>query len=244
MIINLHLEHLQATETYLQVPSQSLRLCMCERQRGKEYKTNTLWKEKKNEREANKVWMAAEVDGLAKREGFRRADDPGEDVLTYALFGQVGLKFLKNRNDPSAFEPPPSEEAPAPPLAAGSAPAPAADAGPARYRVNVNGTAYDVEVSPEGAVDAVQPARPPEPAPAPAPAASGAGEALASPLSGTVRAVRVQPGQPVAAGDVVLVLEAMKMETNVSAPRAGRIVSIAVQADSQVRKGDPLLYIS
>ena len=49
MIINLHLEHLQATETYLQVPNQSLRLCMCERQRGKEYKTNTLWKEKKNE---------------------------------------------------------------------------------------------------------------------------------------------------------------------------------------------------
>lgn len=185
--------------------------------------------------------LTAEVDGLAKQEGLPRADDPREDVLTYALFGQVGLRFLKNRNDPSAFEPPPWQDAPAsaPPA---EAPAPAADAGPARYRVSVNGKAYDVEVSPEGAVDSIRPAPRPEPAPAPAP--SAAGEPLASPLSGTVRAVRVQPGQPVAAGDVVVVLEAMKMETNVSAPRAGRIVSIAVQTDSQVRKGDPLLRIS
>ena len=190
--------------------------------------------------------LSAEVDGLAKEEGFRRAGDPVEDVLTYALFGQVGLKFLKHRNDPSAFEPPPWEAAPVPASVAAPAPAPAADAGPARYRVNVNGTAYDVEVSPEGAVDSVQPARPPAPAPAPAaaPAPATAGEALPSPLSGTVRAVRVQPGQSVVAGDVVLVLEAMKMETNVSAPRAGRIVSIAVQEGVQVRKGDPLLHIA
>lgn len=185
--------------------------------------------------------LTAEVDGLAKAEGLPRAGDPREDVLTYALFGQVGLRFLKNRNDPSAFEPPPWQDAPASAPAA-EAPAPAADAGPARYRVSVNGTAYDVEVSPEGAVDSIRPAPRPEPAPAHAP--SAAGEPLASPLSGTVRAVRVQPGQPVAAGDVVVVLEAMKMETNVSAPRAGRIVSIAVQTDSQVRKGDPLLCIS
>ena len=185
--------------------------------------------------------LTAEVDGLAKEEGLPRAGDPREDVLTYALFGQVGLRFLKNRNDPSAFEPPPWQDASAPAPAA-EAPAPAADAGPARYRVSVNGKAYDVEVSPEGAVDSIRPAPRPEPAPAPAP--SAAGEPLASPLSGTVRAVRVQPGQPVAAGDVVVVLEAMKMETNVSAPRAGRIVSIAVQTDSQVRKGDPLLRIS
>lgn len=185
--------------------------------------------------------LTAEVDGLAKEEGLPRAGDPREDVLTYALFGQVGLRFLKNRNDPSAFEPPPWQDAPASAVPA-EAPAPAADAGPARYRVSVNGTAYDVEVSPEGAVDSIRPAPRPEPAPAPAP--SAAGEPLASPLSGTVRAVRVQPGQPVAAGDVVVVLEAMKMETNVSAPRAGRIVSIAVQTDSQVRKGDPLLRIS
>ena len=198
--------------------------------------------------------LTADVDRLAKEEGFRRADDPVEDVLTYALFDQVGLKFLKNRNDPSAFEPPPWEEAPSPPPPAAptAAPAAAADTGPARYRVNVNGTAYDVEVSPEGAVDSIQPARAPASVPAPsaapvpsaAPAPAASGEALPSPLSGTVRVVRVQPGQAIAAGDVVLVLEAMKMETNVSAPRSGRVVSIAVQEGGQVRKGDPLLYIS
>ena len=205
--------------------------------------------------------LTADVDRLAKEEGFRRADDPVEDVLTYALFDQVGLKFLKNRNDPSAFEPPPWEDEPAaaPPAGPAATPAapagtaaPAAAAGPARYRVNVNGTAYDVEVSPEGAVDSIQPARAPASVPAPsaapvpsaAPAPAASGEALPSPLSGTVRVVRVQPGQAIAAGDVVLVLEAMKMETNVSAPRSGRVVSIAVQEGGQVRKGDPLLYIS
>ena len=205
--------------------------------------------------------LTADVDRLAREEGFRRADDPVEDVLTYALFDQVGLKFLKNRNDPSAFEPPPWEDEPAavPPAGPAATPAapagtaaPAAAAGPARYRVNVNGTAYDVEVSPEGAVDSIQPARAPAsvsapaaaPVPSAAPAPAATGEALPSPLSGTVRVVRVQPGQAIAAGDVVLVLEAMKMETNVSAPRSGRVVSIAVQEGGQVRKGDPLLYIS
>jgi oxaloacetate decarboxylase alpha subunit len=187
-----------------------------------------------------------EVGRLAKDEGFPRASDPMEDVLTYALFAQVGMKFLKNRNNPSAFEPPPWDEAPASSGAAAAAPATAVvETGPARYRVNVNGTAYDVEVSPEGAVDSIQRATAPAPlAAVSAEVQTGSGEPLPSPLSGTVIAVKVQPGQQIEAGDVVLVLEAMKMETNVSAPRAGRIVSVAVAESSQVKKGEPLLYVS
>ena len=73
---------------------------------------------------------------------------------------------------------------------------------------------------------------------------TGDGAPLPSPLAGTIVAVKVRPGQAIQAGEVVLVLEAMKMETSVSAPKAGRVVSVAVQASSQVRKGDPLLYIA
>jgi oxaloacetate decarboxylase alpha subunit len=190
--------------------------------------------------------LTQEIDRLASDEGFARADDPVEDVLTYALFAQVALKFLKNRNNASAFEPPPWEEVS---LAPESAPmsTPVVETGPARYRVTVNGSDYDVVVSPEGAVSSLEPARsvPTEGSAAIAPSpAAGSGEAIPSPLSGTVTSVKVQPGQNVQAGEVILVLEAMKMETNVSAPRSGRVVSVAVQASSQIKKGETLLYIA
>ncbi len=188
--------------------------------------------------------LTDEVDRLEQEEQFTRSDDPTEDVLTYALFPDVGRKFLMNRHNAAAFEPPPWDgadtDAPAPVPSASAV----AETGPARYRVQVNGTAYDVEVSPEGAVDSVRPAAASPPAEAPPPASTVSGEPLASPLSGTVRRVEVRPGQVVAIGDVVLVLEAMKMETNVSAPRAGRVVSVAVEEHGQVRKGQPLLYIA
>ncbi len=191
--------------------------------------------------------LTEEVNRLAASEGFERAADPEEDVLTYALFAQTGLKFLKNRNNPSAFEPAPWEESAGTPAIQPPEPVAAAvETGPAHYRVNVNGNAYDVEVHPEGTIGSVQPvAAPPQPASAaPAPVVTGDGAPLPSPLAGTIVAVKVQPGQAIQAGEVVLVLEAMKMETSVSAPKAGRVVSVAVQASSQVRKGDPLLYIA
>ena len=191
--------------------------------------------------------LTEEVNRLAASEGFERASDPEEDVLTYALFAQTGLKFLQNRNNPSAFEPAPWEESAGTPTTQPPAPVAAAvETGPAHYRVNVNGNAYDVEVHPEGTIGSVQPvAVPPQPASAaPAPVVTGDGAPLPSPLAGTIVAVKVQPGQAIQAGEVVLVLEAMKMETSVSAPKAGRVVSVAVQASSQVRKGDPLLYIA
>ena len=191
--------------------------------------------------------LTEEVSRLAASEDFERAPDPEEDVLTYALFAQTGLKFLQNRNNPSAFEPAPWEESAGTPATQPPEPvAPAVETGPAHYRVNVNGNAYDVEVHPEGTIGSIQPvAAPPQPASAaPAPVVTGDGAPLPSPLAGTIVAVKVQPGQAIRAGEVVLVLEAMKMETSVSAPRAGRVVSVAVQASSQVRKGDPLLYIA
>ncbi|HMB74641.1 MAG TPA: sodium-extruding oxaloacetate decarboxylase subunit alpha, partial [Gammaproteobacteria bacterium] len=97
-----------------------------------------------------------------------------EDVLTYALFPQIGLKFLENRGNPDAFEPPPDETKPAQ-RASAAAPRAAGD-GPERYQVTVNGQRYDVEVAPGGEISSISPqtGASPAAAPAAAPAPSGA----------------------------------------------------------------------
>ena len=88
--------------------------------------------------------------------------------------------------------------------------------------MSVNGNDYDVEVAPEGTVTSVQPVVPSDAPSAPV-AVVTQGEPLASPLTGTVFRVDVQEGQQVGAGDVVIILEAMKMETEVRATGAGRV---------------------
>ncbi|MEW8497676.1 MAG: biotin/lipoyl-containing protein, partial [Candidatus Thiodiazotropha taylori] len=99
--------------------------------------------------------------------------------------------------------------------------------GPEAYQVEVNGVTYNVKVSPAGAVTDVAPAAPAAAAPAAAPAPAG-GTEIAAPLSGNIHAIKVSAGQQVAAGDVVMVLEAMKMETEVRANSAGRLSQIVV----------------
>ena len=185
--------------------------------------------------------LSAELNG---EKGIRRAANAIEDVLIYALFPQVGLRFLKNRDNPDKFEPPPwAEKAePAPPPASRADPSTLSH--PVQYSVAVNGNHYDVEVTPAGAVTSVQPASSAARA-AQAPAtAPGQGEALPSPLTGTVFKVAVAEGQQVQVGEVVIVLEAMKMENEVRAARAGRITSIPVREGSSVHAGDALLYIA
>ena len=185
--------------------------------------------------------LAAELKGLAAEKGISLADGEREidDVLTYALFPQVGLKFLEHRGDASAFEPAPGTE-PEPPAAAPAATA-ATASGPDIYTVKVNGQAYTVEVAEGGDVSSVSPATTPA---APAPAqASAAAEPLAAPLAGNVIKVNVNPGDAVAAGDVVLLLEAMKMETEVRATSAGTVASVAVKAGDTVTVGQALMTI-
>lgn len=173
-----------------------------------------------------------------------------EDVLTYALFPQVGLKFLEHRGDPSAFEPAPGTKS-APTGAAPAAAAPAA-AGPERYQVTVNGRSYDVEVAAGGAVTSVaqQPAAAapaaPIPAAAPAPAAAppGTGVPVGAPLAGSVFKIQVKQGQSVAAGDILVILEAMKMETEIRSPKAGSVASIAVKEGDTVELGQELVAIA
>jgi oxaloacetate decarboxylase alpha subunit len=165
-----------------------------------------------------------------------------EDVLTYALFPQIGLKFLQNRGNPDAFEPPPGREPAEKEKRKRSAPA-AAD-GPERYQVTVNGQSYDVEVAPGGAISSIAPKAQPAQAAVPAPAADGPRDPLNAPLAGNIFKVLVKAGQQVQSGQVLIILEAMKMETEVRAPRAGVVADVAISEGDTVEVGHKLLELS
>ncbi|ROV59812.1 oxaloacetate decarboxylase subunit alpha [Vibrio ponticus] len=177
----------------------------------------------------------------AKEEGISLAEDTVDDVLTYALFPQVGFKFLKNRHNPEAFEPAPGKEVPAPVAAPAAAPV---AGGIETYSVKVDGQVYDVEVGPQGQLTSVTPAAAQAPAPAAAPVASGNVEAVPAPLAGNIFKVNVQSGSEVAEGDVLLILEAMKMETEVRAARGGVVQDLHVKEGDSVVVGAPLLSLA
>ncbi|MCO1336358.1 sodium-extruding oxaloacetate decarboxylase subunit alpha [Microbulbifer sp. OS29] len=160
-----------------------------------------------------------------------------DDVLTYALFPQIGLKFLKNRNNPDAFEPVPTGNE-------GSAVM--NDKGEEVYTVSVEGQSYTVTVADGGDLTNVALATggtATASAGAPSAPATG-GEPVGAPLAGNIFKVMVRPGDQVSEGQAVLVLEAMKMETVVSAPRSGSVTSVAVKEGDAVAVGDPLLSIA
>lgn len=163
-----------------------------------------------------------------------------DDVLTYALFPQIGLKFLENRGNPDAFEPAPGNE----PEPAPAAPANAASGAAGVYTVSVNGSSYVVEVTEGGDLSAVSPAASSAPAAAPASGATGAAEPLPAPLAGNIFKVNVNVGDSVSAGDVIIILEAMKMETEVRASRDGTVASVDVKVGDTVAVGDTLIGIS
>jgi oxaloacetate decarboxylase alpha subunit len=170
-----------------------------------------------------------------------------DDVLTYALFPQVGLRFIEHRGDPSAFEPAPGSETPAAekPAPATAPAVPVVQSASAVYTVTVGAARYQVEVSEGGEVTSAAPvaARAAVPAPVPA-AAPAAGVPVSAPLAGNIVSLAVASGDRVEAGDVVVMLEAMKMETEVRAPSAGTVLAIAVTAGDAVAVGDSLLTLS
>lgn len=181
--------------------------------------------------------LTTELLEKAKAEGISLAEDTVDDVLTYALFPQVGLKFLKNRRNPDAFEPAPGKEKPAPAQIVTPA-----VGGVESYSVKVDGQVYDVEVGPQGQLTSVTSTI----AAAPAPTAVTASnvEAVLAPLAGTIFKVMAVPGAQVAEGEVLLILEAMKMETEIRATKAGTVAEINVKEGDAVMVGSPLLSLA
>lgn len=157
-----------------------------------------------------------------------------DDVLTYALFPQVGLKFLQNRANPAAFEPVPTgNEMVCTPQ------------GDEIYTVSVEGQNYTVTVAPGGDITGLVPVgvNPVNEAP-PTHSTVAGGESIVAPLGGIICKVLVAPGQKVAHGQALCVLEAMKMETEISSMRAGTVAAITIQAGDTVAVGDVLVTLA
>lgn len=173
----------------------------------------------------------------AKEKGIALASGEGQidDVLTYALFPQIGLKFLQNRGNPEAFEPVPTGN---------ESSVVHADNGDEVYTVSVEGKDYTVTVNNGGELTGIVPLSGASDIVSSESAPVTGGEPVKAPLAGNIFRVMVSEGQQVAEGETLLVLEAMKMETQVSAPAAGTISSINVKEGDVVAVGDILLSIA
>jgi oxaloacetate decarboxylase alpha subunit len=194
----------------------------------------------------------------AKEKSITLAQDQIDDVLTYALFPQVGLKFLENRHNPDAFEPEPESELgtelgtehdteQGPKIREGKSSS-VLHSSTSAYSVRVNGQVYQVEVSdgelsniamtPSNSGNSEQ-----SPVDTSAKTASTVSDELNAPLSGTIVKLMVKAGDNVAEGDVMFILEAMKMETEVRTAHAGTVVEIAVKEGDAVQSGQLLLLV-
>jgi oxaloacetate decarboxylase alpha subunit len=146
--------------------------------------------------------LSKELDELAEKKQLSLSDDKINDVLTYALFPQIGLKFIENRGNPDAFEPAPSAQE----SQSSSAPKPA----------QTNSAA---------------------------PSDSTASQSIDAPLAGNVFKVLVRNGDSVSEGDVVMILEAMKMETEIRSAYTGTVTDITVSEGDAVTSGQPLILL-
>lgn len=181
--------------------------------------------------------LRAEVMNMGAEQQVKLAAEEIDDVLTYALFPQVGWKFLQHRGDPSAFEPAPGDDK-------GAGNSPATD-----FDVTVNGRVYRVNTARDGVLSVnghdykigIVPAS--GEAPAARPPSSGGGEVVKAPMAGHVLRINVKEGQHVEPNKVVLVMEAMKMETEVRTRTGGVVTQIAVKVGDTVASQDALLTL-
>jgi len=178
--------------------------------------------------------LEAEFDAIVAEKGIQLENEKIDDLLTYILFPQVGIQFLENRNNPDFFEPVPQ----------------APSEGPKEdgvYTVTHNGQDYVVEVKAGGDISSIQVAGQAVAVPqAAAPLAAPVGNAgeVPAPLAGNIWKVLVSPNQQVNEGDTLVILEAMKMETEIKAAHSGLVVNINVKEGDSVTVGQVLLSLA
>lgn len=193
--------------------------------------------------------IEADVVAQAKEKGVKLAENTVDDALIVALFPQIAWKFLENRNNPAAFEPAPTAEEPAKSAVENKAVSkPTQASGSAVYTVELEGKAFVVKVTEGGDITHIAPTTAPattaaaQPTATPAPSAGGV--LVTAPMAGNIWKVVATEGQSVAAGDVLFILEAMKMETEVKAAQAGVVRGIQVKAGDAVAVGDTVMTLA
>ncbi|MCU7940375.1 MAG: sodium-extruding oxaloacetate decarboxylase subunit alpha [gamma proteobacterium symbiont of Bathyaustriella thionipta] len=185
--------------------------------------------------------LTNELTDIASKKEFKLANAVIDDVLTYALFPQVGLKFLENRDNPAMFEPIPTLDKNT--LSKRNETQDLSDNENYVYTVTVAGNNYVVQVSeggdiikgPVAALSTSSHDRIDEGV-----VISDTGEPVAAPLSGQIFKILVNKNHKVVKGDVIIILEAMKMETEIRAGKAGIISDINVREGDAVSVGEPL----
>jgi oxaloacetate decarboxylase alpha subunit len=186
--------------------------------------------------------IEAELKKLAGEKGIKLAENEIDDALIYALFPEIGLKFLENRNNPDAFEPVPSAD--------DMKVAATTTKQPESYSVSVDGQLFNVQVGPEGSIDGITPVKgntakvnATVSSNTTAPAATAEGEDVPAPLAGNIFKVLVDNGDQVDEGDVLVIMEAMKMETEIRAPKSGSVQAVNIREGDAVTVGQSLFVI-
>jgi oxaloacetate decarboxylase alpha subunit len=179
--------------------------------------------------------LIAEVQQKAQSEGVKLAGHIEEDALINGMFAQVGWKFLVNRNNPSAFEPPPNPER----QSASAQPSGSENKAIETYTVNVDGRNFNVAVGPSGVVMAIHPSaaenhKLPH-------ATSGA--VVYAPMAGNILKILVNVGSVVTEGDIVIIMEAMKMETEVRSKYSGIVSAVHIKEGGAVAGGNALISL-
>ncbi|SUZ59566.1 uncharacterized protein METZ01_LOCUS12420 [marine metagenome] len=184
--------------------------------------------------------LESEFDKIVSEKNIRVADEKIDDLLTYALFPQIGIQFLENRNNPDFFEPVPKLEDNLP----------VKEKNEGVYTVSFKGQSYTVNVSTGGDIELINTASGTQdvsPNKETATANSNISsntEEICAPLSGTVWKILVSPNQSVNEGDALLILEAMKMETEIKATHSGSVFSVNVKEGDSVSVGQALLTLT
>jgi len=192
--------------------------------------------------------LSTELKVLSTEKNISLAENTVDDVLTYALFPQIGLQFLENRNNPDAFEPVSTIEEKT------ISSTPQTQDKSSAYVISVNGKNYhakinsnndnddNVQVSIDDQLFVAQvfdedvSDNDDDPV-------NATGEPLKSPLSGNIFQVLVQPQSVVKEGQILIILEAMKMETEIKSPRDGIVSTVAIKQGDTVSVDDILLTL-